>query len=93
MRHPFRIDLAAIEDWLAKVESKNEVQRAFVESVFKAVANVRAKNDFDIVLDVDDDIVLCRRYNDGREDINTAETPLYYAQCIALGLCNWDEWR
>jgi hypothetical protein len=93
MRYSFRIDLAVIEEWLAKVESQSERQRAFVESVLKAVADARAKNDFDIVLDVDDDIVLCRRYNDGREVIDTNETPLYYAQCIALGVCNWDEWR
>ena len=92
MRCPVRINLELIEKWLSEVEISSERQNDFVVSVRKIVADAREKNDVDIVLDVDDDIVLCR-YKNGKEVTDTAEAPLYYAQSIALGNCDWDGWR
>jgi hypothetical protein len=88
MRVPIKLNLDLIETWLSTVEIKNETQRRFVESTKRSLDDVRARNDSDIVLDVEDDVVLYR-YFKGKEVMAGEEIQLYYAQAVALGVRDW----
>lgn len=86
MRYPVKIDLDCVEKWVSTVEAKSDKQKAFVETTREYCCKLRERNDIDIVLDVENDVVLYR-YNDGQEQVATSEEiQLFYAQCMAKGI-------
>lgn len=85
MRHSVKLNLQLIEDWLSNLKVENEKQQKRVCVLMSHISELRSKEEYNIVLDVEDNMVLYR-YKDGKEQIATsAEIDLYYAQCVAKG--------